>query len=818
MKLRTIVTLLSIMVILSTAIGVFYYYYSIRESAYAVAYRRAVNQTERLKNQISTFLTVNMKPVRALAGLKEIKRAAEEPDSDNLAEANVILDHFKRTLDVDVCYLMDGRGITIASSNRFDKDSFIGQDFGFRPYFKNAMEGRPYKYMALGTMSKKRGAYYSHPVYGIDISAPVAVVVIKATISAIEEGAFKTAEGITMLTGPGGVIFSSNRSELVLKTIKELSLAGMNRLAASRQYGEGPWKWSGLRLLDGNMAMDASGAEYTMFSQPIDNFSNWHVVRLLSISEISESVLQPLVRTTSWIVLTLFLLAGVSVYYLYRKADREIALRIIAEEHLRESEERYRLIYHKTPAMLHSIDPDGRILRVSDYWCEAMGYEPGEVIGRKLTDFLTDDSRKKAEDEVLPAFFAKGYCEDVAYQFVKKSGQVIDVLLSAISEKDSFGAITRSLAVVVDITERKKAEEQLRQAKEQLSNYSKDLERQVRERTREVTGFLNYTPAIVYMKDTRGRYILVNPRHEHLFGIKNDQIKGKTVYDIFPEDTADNIRRNDLRVLEDKKPYQAEEEIPHGGVMHNYLSVRFPILDEMGEVDRLCGISVDITDLKKARDKLRRLSGSIISNQEKERTAIARELHDELGQVLTALRMDVVWLKERLEKNDPAGAARALTMCDIIDSTITEVGGIARRLRPAVLDDLGLIEALEWHASDFEKRTGIVSVFKSVDVPVVNAVTAITVYRVAQEALTNAARHSGADHVYMNLSAQNGLLVLSVVDDGRGFDQDENADQEGFGLSGMRERAYLAGGDLEIKTASGQGTEVRLSVPVEKRE
>jgi PAS domain S-box-containing protein len=128
------------------------------------------------------------------------------------------------------------------------------------------------------------------------------------------------------------------------------------------------------------------------------------------------------------------------------------------EEALRKSEERYRSLYMETPAMLHSIDSSGRFVSVSNYWLEALGYDHIEVIGQQLTEFLSVDSRRYAEDEVFPEFFKTGYCKNIPYQFIKKNGETMDVLLSAICERDKAGNVVRSLAVLVDVTERKWAE------------------------------------------------------------------------------------------------------------------------------------------------------------------------------------------------------------------------------------------------------------------------------------------------------------------------------------------------------------------------
>jgi len=218
--------------------------------------------------------------------------------------------------------------------------------------------------------------------------------------------------------------------------------------------------------------------------------------------------------------------------------------------------------------------------------------------------------------------------------------------------------------------------------------------------------------------------------------------------------------------------------------------------------------------VKKAQDQLRRLSGRIMTSQEKERSAIARELHDELGQVLTALRMDTVWMQERLKEAEPKIAERALTMCDLIDKTIKDVRSIAIRLRPGVLDDLGLVDALEWLTSDFENRSGITCVFEHKDVPELNETISTAAYRICQEAMTNVARYARAGRVSVVLKAGKNILSLSVRDDGKGFDMEELSESEGIGIAGMRERAVLAGGNLEVMSEKGKGCHVRFKVPI----
>jgi signal transduction histidine kinase len=153
-------------------------------------------------------------------------------------------------------------------------------------------------------------------------------------------------------------------------------------------------------------------------------------------------------------------------------------------------------------------------------------------------------------------------------------------------------------------------------------------------------------------------------------------------------------------------------------------------------------------------------------------------------------------------------------MCRLIDKNIEDVRGMAFRLRPGVLDDLGLVDALEWYTADFEKRTEITCVFEHKNVPALNETVSTAAYRIAQEALTNVARHASANRVEVVLKSNNGLLTLAVVDDGQGFNPPDLSESEGLGVPGMRERATLVGGALEVHSRPQKGTQVYFKVPI----
>ncbi len=166
---------------------------------------------ERINKNLTSLLSVNNKPVRILAGMQEVQELVRYKSPESLLAANHILDHFKNSLEADVCYLMDSKGNTIASSNRNDPDSFVGQNFSFRPYFQLAIQGHHASYLALGATSGKRGVYFSSPIYEYGEESTAGIVVIKGSIEMIERELGFTQDEIVMVVDPNGVIFISNR-------------------------------------------------------------------------------------------------------------------------------------------------------------------------------------------------------------------------------------------------------------------------------------------------------------------------------------------------------------------------------------------------------------------------------------------------------------------------------------------------------------------------------------------------------------------------------------------------------------------------------
>lgn len=263
--------------------------------------------------------------------------------------------------------------------------------------------------------------------------------------------------------------------------------------------------------------------------------------------------------------------------------DIDITERKKMETALRETLEKLNRLYNNTPAMLHSIDKEGRLLSVSDYWLKTMGYEREEVIGRQSSDFLTAESKRFAKDVVLPQFMRAGFCNNIEYQFVKKNGEIIDTLLSATSEKDEKGRVLRSLAVITDITERKKAEEALR-----LNNEMFDL-------------FMKHSPIYAFIKEvsqTESRVLKASENFEKMVGISGSEMEGKNMYELFSEEFAAKITEDDWSVVSNGKELKFDEELDG----RYYTSIKFPIFKE--DKSLLAGYTIDITERKLSEEKI----------------------------------------------------------------------------------------------------------------------------------------------------------------------------------------------------------------------
>jgi PAS domain S-box-containing protein len=328
----------------------------------------------------------------------------------------------------------------------------------------------------------------------------------------------------------------------------------------------------------------------------------------------------------------------------------------------------------------------------------------------------------------------------------------------------------------------------------------------------------------VSLKDLEGRYVLVNRRCEEITGIAASRALGRTDRQLFARPLAEIYSANDRKVVEARKAIEFEEEFSQPDGAHVQLAVKFPLLHPDGSAYGICAILCDITERKRAeraleqsKEELRALTAKLQDVREEERARISREIHDQLGQMLTALDMSHSLLARSVRERMPAEewiGAELESMHGVLAKLLASVRRIAAELRPEALDTLGLAAAVEWQAAEFTRRTGVLCHTVFPDGPVqADLERSTALFRILQEALTNVARHAAATEVQIEMRQDESSLEMSIVDNGRGVPGTAEPGAASLGLLGMRERAAAFGGTLTIGGMRGGGTRVTVRMP-----
>ncbi len=467
MKLRIILFILALLAILSTLTGGYFYYSSVQKAAFEESIAEVEGIVYNIADQIEAELNNLGRSVESLSGIPQIQLSLTDSNEVNLKKANSILDQFRSSLKVSVCYLIDREGNTIASSNRNNPDSFVGMNYAFRPYFSDALEGEPRVYMALGVTSRKRGIYYGYPVYGDGSDRPVGVVVIKAFIDDIEKKFRRKFNGIILLTDPHGVVFVSSRKDWLYHTLWKTTDQVLSEIENTKQFGKGPWEWTGLEKIDDARAFDQSGNEYHIYSAGLNTYPGWNVVSLYDHIIISEYISSSLIRGVLPIIVILCSFVIIIAMVLYKAAREDMARRIKAENALRDNEKRFRALAETAGDAIISINSSGGII----YWNSAaeniFGYSAKEVMNKSVMIIMPERYHKAH----LEGFRQANQAEELSstgktheITGVKKNGAEFPVEFTVsmwrLGKENYFTAIIR------DISARKYAEQVLKELAE----------------------------------------------------------------------------------------------------------------------------------------------------------------------------------------------------------------------------------------------------------------------------------------------------------------------------------------------------------------
>lgn len=448
---------------------------------------------------------------------------------------------------------------------------------------------------------------------------------------------------------------------------------------------------------------------------------------------------------------------------------------------------------------------DGRITFCNRGAERLYGHRALEVVGQRRTELgaTTFPTGFDALQEVLRT---QGHWEGrVTCRAVDGAGTTVDVCLTALAGADGR---TRVLELGRDVSAEVDRDRRLREEAERL-------------------GFaLEAAETGTFLWSLAADRAIWTTHHERLWGLQPGTFDG--TYDAYARhvhpDDLPAVNRQLGQSRKDRVPYSVEFRVNGADGVARWVLGRGRFeYDETGEPLAMHGIVMDITERKRAEQVLREsetalraLSARLRKVREEESTRIARELHDELGQALTAFKIDLLWLDKRLAKGNADIAAmreRLQQVVSHVDATVQSVRRISSDLRPGILDDLGLAAAVEWKARDFAERTGIACVARvPADDLAIEPDLATAVYRILLEALTNVVRHASASQVTIDLDVQDGVLGLDVRDDGVGVDLERLASAPSIGLLGMKERAAAFGGDVRWLTHEPTGTHVRVRI------
>jgi len=476
---------------------------------------------------------------------------------------------------------------------------------------------------------------------------------------------------------------------------------------------------------------------------------------------------------------------------------QDITERRKSEKALRESEERYRELFENAKDGCYLHDLNGRYTAVNRAAEKLTGYSREEILGRTFAGFVPPEQISFINEHFCKKLAQEG---ETSYEteVITREGRRVAVEVSShlIYEEESGVAVQGTIR---DITERKRAEERLRK-------YEKVVER---------------LEEMIVVVDRDYRCLIANRAFLNHRGWGREDVVGQRLPDLLPAEQFDAIRKR-LDACFEGNVIKFETTYAEPGKGERTLSISYFPIEGAAGINRVASVVQDITDRKAAENALRNYSRLLIEAQEAERQRIARELHDQIGQMLTAVKMNLHAIGSSQDRDESSLLIEQ--GLELVDTALEQARSLSFELRPSLLQNLGLEAALRSYCNEFTQRTGILT---RSETKLPEGTTRLkseletACFRITQEALTNVSRHASATHVSIDLSASREEMVLSIKDDGVGFIPpvpSAGAEATSLGLMGMKERALALDGTLEIKSAPGHGTEIRVCFSTGDRE
>ncbi len=519
-------------------------------------------------------------------------------------------------------------------------------------------------------------------------------------------------------------------------------------------------------------------------------------------------------------------------------------------EALRLSEKRFRDLYDNAPYPYLSVRAeDGRIMQCNAAVRHLLGYDKKTLLGMKVFDLYSEAPSGLAKaKQTFGCFKAGKSINDVELQMKHKDGHSIWISLSVEPVRDPQGTVIESRSVVIGISQRKEAEEALKRARDELEERVNDrtsqllesnkllraefeerlgAEESLRESERKYSALVESSLTGIYLIQDN-IIVFANERFAEIHGYSRNEVIGmEASMLVHPEDRKliDDMREKRLQGEDVQSEYEAR------ALKKNNESIwvqRRIALTEYKDKPAILGNIVDTTGrklmeeaLRKSEQELRLLSSQLIEAQEEESKRIAMELHDGIGQSLSAIKFTVENAMGSSGSQEGSGSGKLLRpVLSMIGKAVEEVRRISRNLRPAILDHLGILATISWHCREFGEIHPNIHTQQCIEVEEdeIPVSLKIVIYRILQEAFNNIAKHSRADKVRLELGEIDRNLSLIVEDNGVGFDIQKalSVDQikEGLGLVSMKERTEMSGGTFFLESNQGKGTSIQAIWPI----
>jgi PAS domain S-box-containing protein len=479
----------------------------------------------------------------------------------------------------------------------------------------------------------------------------------------------------------------------------------------------------------------------------------------------------------------------------------DISERKKAAELLKESEEKYRILFYNNPMPCWIIDTrTSTILDVNDAALGLYGYSRDEFLSMNVLELRSPDhyDRYKKHLERMLTDPVEGNIG--VWQHSKKDGTQIDVDLWV--HGILYNNIECRMVLASDITEQKKAQDEIIKEK----NLSDSI--------------INSLPGVFYLFNKEGKFLRWNTNLEKVTHYSGDEISHMNPMDFFDDiekpiifQTISSVFISGEATVEACFLSKIKEKVP-------YYFTGTAIEYEGSPC--LMGVGIDFSErvkaqeeIKETSEQLRQLTAHLQNIREEERKRIGREIHDELGQQLTAIKMDVVWVDKKIPEETVVLKSKLKNVIQLLDNSNQSIRRILSELRPNILDDHGLLEAVEWLGNQFTQHTGVPIKFSTAETQLILPEQITTcVFRLYQEALTNITKYAHATSVLTSLYITDENIIFNIEDDGQGFDPALEQSKKSFGILGMKERVLLLGGHFELIAAPGKGTKINISIPL----